>query len=72
MFDVLNFTGDGLVIGSPSAGAHEAFNLMTGHVLSRLSQVVPLKGYRGLSAPAHVLGLPGTPYPVAVPYGPAP
>lgn len=72
VFDVLNFTGDWLVVGSPSAGAYEALNLVTGRALYRARQVVPLKGYRGLAAPQHVLGLAGIQAPVAIPYGSAP
>lgn len=67
VFDVLNFTGADVVLGTPSAGAYMALNLVTGHAITNPQQVVPLKGYAGLTAPDHVLGLPGTTYPVTVP-----
>ncbi len=68
VFDVLNFTGNTVVLGSPTVGAYMALNLVTGQSMVNPSQVVPLKGYQGLTAPSHILGLPGTHYPVGVPY----
>lgn len=69
VFDILNFTGDWMVLGSPSAGAYEAINLTNGHTLTQASQVVPLKGYEGLAPPTNILGLPGIQQSAAVPYG---
>lgn len=68
VFDVLNFTSNMVVLGSPAAGNYMALNLVTGQPLYQFSQVVPLKGYHGLTAPADILGLPNTQYPVAIPY----
>jgi len=70
VFDVLNFTGDWMVLGDPAAGAYEAINLTSGRVVTRLSQVIPLKGYSGLTPPPDILGLPGIQQSVTVPYGP--
>jgi hypothetical protein len=69
VFDVLNFTGPDVVLGMPSAGAYMALNVMTGHPLVSTRTVVALKGYSGLTAPAHILGLPAAIYPVDIPYG---
>ncbi len=67
VFDVLNFTGTDVVFGTPSAGAYMALNLITGHPIVNLKQVVPLKGYTGLMAPDHSLGVPITNWAATVP-----
>lgn len=69
MFDVLNFTGENVVLGSSSTGSYMAINLVTGNVNTNPSQVVSIKGYSGINPPNYVLGLPGTQYPVTIPYG---
>ena len=69
MFDVLNFTGDNVVLGSPSAGAYMTMNLVTGKVDTNTSQVVSMKGYSGITPPKYVLGLSNTKYPITIPYG---
>ncbi len=69
MFDVLNFTGTDVVLGMPSAGAYMALNLVTGHPIVSTREVVALKGYSGLTAPSHILGLPTTTYSIDIPYG---
>lgn len=72
VFDVLNFTGSDVVLGSPSAGAYMALNLVAGMPVFSVREVVPLKGYAGLGAPPHILGLPTTGDSVTIPYGTAP
>jgi hypothetical protein len=68
VFDVLNFTGNWVVLGAPSAGAYMAFNLVTGHSLVNTHQVVLMKGYQGLGTPSHVLGLSGSLISPNIPY----
>ena len=58
-FDVLNFTGNWVVLGTPSAGAYIVYNLVTGRLLVATARIAALKGYRGLGTPRRVLGLPG-------------
>lgn len=70
VFDVLNFTGPDVVLGMPSAGAYMALNLVTGRPIVSTRELVALKGYSGLTAPSHILGLPTVTYPIDIPYGP--
>jgi hypothetical protein len=65
VFDILNFTGNWVVLGSPASGQYMAINLTTGR---QSSDPVALKGYGGLRPPGHVLGLAGRPIPSHVPY----
>lgn len=68
VFDLLNFTGDSVVLGSPAAGQYMAVNLMTGQQTTNPQTVVPLKGYRGLGVPRYVLGLKGHRISPVIPY----
>ncbi|NMP23703.1 hypothetical protein HIJ39_15270 [Sulfobacillus sp. DSM 109850] len=70
VFDVLNFTGNQVVLGNTAAGTYMAINLQTGHTITNPSDVVPLKGFTGLVAPPDILGLPETHDLVTIPYGP--
>jgi hypothetical protein len=65
--NILNFTGDWVVLGTPSAGAYEAINLKSGHTIINPEQAAQLKGYHGLGLPAHILGLPQKDLPVRIP-----
>ncbi|MDP9727447.1 hypothetical protein [Alicyclobacillus tolerans] len=67
VFDILHFVGDSILLGSPSAGAYMAINLMNGHLMTHTKQIVKLKGYSGLQPPKYILGLPGTHYPIQIP-----
>ncbi len=69
VFSVLNFTGDQVVFGLPSAGTYMAVNLTNGAISTDPATINALKGYEGLGLPSHILGLPGTNFPTAVPYG---
>lgn len=69
VFDVLNFTGDQVVLGNPSAGTYMAVNLTNGAISTDPAIINTLKGYQGLGLPSHILGLPETNFPTTVPYG---
>ena len=66
LFDVLNFTGNWVVLGTPTLGAYEGYNLVTGAPFPGHS--APLKGYPGLGTPRRVLGLPGLTVSPVIPY----
>lgn len=66
-FNILNFTGNDVVLGSPSAGAYIAINLTNGQLITNTAQVVALKGYRSLQGPKYILGIPETHYSVQIP-----
>jgi len=68
VFYLLNFTGNSVVLGSPSAGQYMAINLTNGRQTVNPQDVVPMKGYRGLGVPSHVLGLGGQPISPLIPY----
>lgn len=68
VFDMLNFTGNWVVLGAPSAGQYMAINLTNGKQIVNPQDVVPMKGYRGLGVPNHVLGLSGQPISPRIPY----
>ena len=71
VFRVINFTQNTVILGNSAAGTYMALNLLNGQQTTHPSQVVPLKGYSGLTGPAYILGLPGTHYPTTIPYGSA-
>jgi hypothetical protein len=52
----------------PSAGQYMAINLINGRQTLQPQEVVPMKGYRGLGVPNHVLGLSGPPISLLIPY----
>lgn len=66
-FDVLNFTGDAVILGAPSASAYEGYNLVTGKVI--VHNMAVLKGYSYIGVPSHMLGIPHSHYPVTIPSG---
>ncbi|MCL4520354.1 MAG: hypothetical protein M1415_02000 [Firmicutes bacterium] len=45
-----------------------AINLINGRQTLQPQEVVPMKGYRGLGVPNHVLGLSGPPISLLIPY----
>jgi hypothetical protein len=61
VFYILNFTGNSVVLGNPAGGQYMAINLISGRQTVNPQDVVPMKGYRGLGLPNHVLGLSGQP-----------
>ncbi|AEJ39715.1 hypothetical protein TPY_1532 [Sulfobacillus acidophilus TPY] len=65
--NILNFTGDWVVVGTPSAGAYEAINLMSGQTITNPAAAAQMKGYRGLGLPSHILGLSQKNFPVNIP-----
>ncbi|PSR27722.1 MAG: hypothetical protein C7B47_07615 [Sulfobacillus thermosulfidooxidans] len=67
MFNVLNFTGSWVVLGTPSAAAYEAINLTSGRTIVNPEQAAQLKGYTGLGLPSHILGLSHEEFPVSIP-----
>ena len=68
VFSMLNFTGNSVVLGSPSAGQYMAINLINGRQTVKPQDVVSMKSYRGLGVPNHVLGLSGQPISPLIPY----
>jgi hypothetical protein len=67
-FNILNFTGSDVVLGSPAAGAYLAIDLISGQLITKTEQVVALKGYQGLQPPKDILGLPGSHYSIRIPH----
>ncbi|WP_219930721.1 hypothetical protein [Sulfoacidibacillus thermotolerans] len=67
VFDILHFVGDNVLLGSPSAGAYMAINLVNGQLITNTEEIVALKGYSGLQPPKYILGLPGTHYSIQIP-----
>ncbi|WP_242939527.1 hypothetical protein [Sulfobacillus thermosulfidooxidans] len=67
VFNVLNFTGSWVVLGTPSAAAYEAINLTSGRTIVNPEQAALLKGYTGLGLPSHILGLSHEEFPVSIP-----